>query len=337
MSDSSKARLFEVLNSLRDSMRESIVFFAVVFLTTHASGLPIPHLSATVGKRPHQPTLIAFLRDGNVWVMNADGTGQRQLTKNGGVGAMGVTYTNPQWLSPSSVIFFGITPKDSEHDGTNATAGLYRYDLSRKKLSRLQTVRSGLGGWNMRLLSHRANSSQVSYSIDIPEGLTETYLLDLKSGRVKPFDECVPRRMRGVEFPSWSPNGKKVAFIAGRIGAGAPLPLYVLSFKNGQGRKLRDYDDGNSGQISFFWSVEGSIWMKHQSNTVLTIDPKTGKVVNQLTFPEEFSDAKIVDSRRRDSLLVVSGGVLYRWNWSKTKAPERIADWVEAPIVSPAQ
>ena len=61
------------------------------------------------------PQRIAFLREGNVWVMNADGTQQKQLTKDGAVDATGVNYTNPQWLSPTVIILPG---RDEQGSGS---------------------------------------------------------------------------------------------------------------------------------------------------------------------------------------------------------------------------
>jgi hypothetical protein len=297
----------------------------------------------TPGAPPQPPATgqkIAFVRDGNLWVMRTDGKEQRQLTTDGRDQfneAVGIWYTRPIWLSPSVLLAFGRT--DEERWAEPAKTGLYRIDLTMGDVHRVRTVKVDDYGWGAQLVTTVPKTWQVAFSIDIPEGLTDAYLLDLKTGKVSGLDGLLPRRIwRQIglpEYPCWNSDGQRVVFLAGRGDPETPAALYVADAKGRRVRRLCAYDWSSPGIVSFFWTPDGSIWTRDEAGQgVLNIDPARRKILRRTRFPRDF-DAAILPTEVAGDLFLLNGGDLYRWHVSKTSQPVKLAEAIEAASVSP--
>ncbi len=141
---------------------------------------------------------IAFMsdRDGNVeiYVMNADGSGQKNLTNNPAIDK------NPAWSPDGKKIAF-----DSYRDG-NQDIYVMNADGSGQKNLTNDLINGGYPAWS-------PDGKKIAFD-SYRDGNWEIYVMNADGSGQKrltnnPADD---------NFPSWSPDGKKIAFMSDRDG-----------------------------------------------------------------------------------------------------------------------
>jgi Tol biopolymer transport system component len=158
------------------------------------------------GKTAHSPAWspegrrITFVRGRDVYVMNADGSGQRNLT-----GATTDDASNPAWSPDGQTIAFA-----SGHCSQPLPARCFD----------LYAVNAD--GSGLRLLSRNATPGAPAWSADgqklafasVRDGNQEVYVTNADgSGQQR-----LTRNTAGDFAPAWSPEGRKIAFVSQRDG-----------------------------------------------------------------------------------------------------------------------
>lgn len=143
-------------------------------------------------------TKIAFSsnRDGNweIYVMNADGTGQRRLTDNQAVDS------EPAWSPDGDRVIFVSMPAGS------SSAEIYTVDVSNKNLTRLTN-----NIWWDFSPAWSPDGNQIAFVSERDGGNAELYLMDKNGGNARRLTESVEPDSN----PAWSPDGALIAFDRG--------------------------------------------------------------------------------------------------------------------------
>ncbi|MEG3897732.1 MULTISPECIES: DUF5050 domain-containing protein [unclassified Microcoleus] len=146
---------------------------------------------------------VAFVKDKNIYKMNADGSGMTKLTKSPGeyISGGGQLVWSPD--RTKIAFLFGAYPKQQIYtinaDGTN---------LKNLTNNPQNEVYNGKLLWS-------PDSSRIAYYYNKPGDSSgeqqDIYLLDIKRGTAKNLTQ----KPRNYDELSWSPDGKLIAFVAG--------------------------------------------------------------------------------------------------------------------------
>lgn len=189
-------------------------------------------ITSVTGQRSFFDTRFAFTGafSGNkeIYVVDADGQGRRQITKNKSINL------SPRWSSGGNALCF-----------TSYSAGnpdMYVADLAKGQIRRVSS-RAGLnincgwapGGGSLALTLTVGNDSEI-------------YSIDAVSGRQLARLTSAP----GIDMsPSYSPDGSRIAFVSER--GGGPQ-IYVMSASGGGARRVTFQGSYN---VSPSWSPKG--------------------------------------------------------------------------------
>jgi WD40-like Beta Propeller Repeat/RTX calcium-binding nonapeptide repeat (4 copies) len=199
---------------------------------------------------------IAFERDGQVWKMNADGSGAIQLTTDGG--------TQPAWSPDGGQIAF-VRGDDvwimSSADGSGAT------NLTNDAAADTSPA------WS-------PDGTQIVFTSN-RDGNLEVYLMTAAGAS--------PTNLSGNAAddvdPSWSPDGSKIAFVSNRD---ANAELYVM---NASGTGQTRLTDDAFAESSPSWSPDGTLIAfaaTDDTNTEVYTVAATGGSPNRLTSEPGF-------------------------------------------------
>lgn len=212
------------------------------------------------GKRGFFDTRLAFTGSfgGNkeIYVMDVDGYGRRQITKNGSINL------KPHWNPAGSALAF-----------TSYFAGnpdLYIADLGKGQIRRI-SARNGIntGG------AFSPDGSKVVVTLTMG-GDADLYLLDVASGNQLARLTNVP----GIDTSAtWSPDGSQLAFVSER-GGGAQI--YVMSAGGGDARRVTFSGSQNTDPS---WSPKGDkiAFVSRDGNFDVFTVGVDGKGLNRIT------------------------------------------------------
>jgi TolB protein len=208
---------------------------AMLFRAVITEGKSVPNLSGERGGQAFAPTFspdgkrLAFAssRTGNtdVWVMNEDGSGARNLTSNR------ASDTAPCWSPTGQELAF-----TSDRTGTPQ---LWVMDADGLNVRRLSTI----GNYNDACAwSPSRDRSEVAYTSRI-EGGFEIAVLDIASGQVRQITQG-----RGsCEYPTWAPNGRHLAFSCNRGGT------WQITVSDRDGRTVQTLAAGPGNNVQPDW------------------------------------------------------------------------------------
>lgn len=185
---------------------------------------------------PAEPSFIAFAsnRDGNyeIYVMNEDGTDQKNLTCNPGHDR------DPAWSFDGKKIAF-----TSDRDGNNE---IYIMDADGSNQERLTF---SLGSDRYPAWSPDGNYIVFTTDRDTND---EIYVIDVKRKTLK-------RLTRNLSYdarPTWSPGGSKIVYdSSGLYQNRYPYDIYIMDVDGSNKTNLTAYIDRNSDPA---WSPDGS-------------------------------------------------------------------------------
>ncbi|MEG4110557.1 MULTISPECIES: DPP IV N-terminal domain-containing protein [unclassified Microcoleus] len=166
---------------------------------------------------------VAFVKDKNIYKMNADGSGMTKLTKSPGEYISGGSQL--VWSPDRTKIafLFGAYPKQQIYtinaDGTNLK------NLTNNPQHEVYNVK----------LFWSPDSSRIAYYYNKPGDSTgeqqDIYLLDINRGTAKNLTQ----KPRNYDELSWSPDGKFIAFVAGEFNN---QKLYTINAEGNQLNQL---------------------------------------------------------------------------------------------------
>jgi TolB protein len=286
--------------------------------------------------------LIAFAHEGDVWVMNADGTGRTRLTDHP------AEDFDPSWSPDGSKIAFrshrdgNVEVYVMDADGTDQT------NLTRSPTSDYSPDWSP-DGTRIAFASDRDGDPNEIYVMDA-DGSNQTRItrnpgideyptwspdgtriaFSCTFGRVLPegvgdFEICVVdadgtglRQLTDApglsELPAWSPDGRTIAFQSDRDGWPS-LPAYVPPA----------YEPGRHGEWEVYvMSADGS------GQTNLTRNPREDD-----SFPAWSPDGRHLVFSRYGCLDVVEAGGAPVAHLSPDPCADGFPDWVAAPRREP--
>ena len=238
-----------------------------------------------------------FVRSGDaysdLWIANADGSGQKQLTHDQPQGQIGtLDYVNnavwaldPVWSRAGNDIAFVSdrgTPKN------------YLWLIRGVGSNAVRVPGSTVNGDNVEHPDFSPDGKQIVFAQRVQsqanslDRWTQIWKVDLTSGQLSP----VVKTDAGSYDPAWSPDGKWIAYI-GR--SGTTDDLWVIPAQGG-GQPVKLTSSGNV--VSPAWSPDGSAIAFLQTDGVtfqasyvsFSVDasgaPQAGKVQNLFSAPQ---------------------------------------------------
>jgi Lysyl oxidase/WD40-like Beta Propeller Repeat len=138
-------------------------------------------------------TSIAFTRRGDLWIANADGTGQRRLAARTG----GTVASPPAWLPGGRGVVYGVT-----------AAGRRSLRVVHLPTGRSRRIAASAGEEWSPAVSGNGRLAFVSNR----SGTPELYVASTAGTEVHPFDTPAPPSPAGVRDLAWSPSGRHLAY-----------------------------------------------------------------------------------------------------------------------------
>ena len=190
----------------------------------------------------------AQFNNGNVWVMNADGSAKAALTKN--VATDHVSNSQPTWTPNGSSIVF-VRSDDA------AGAEIYRMAADGSNPTRL-TNTSAEADDVQPAVSPNGTIAFASDRANTPYEMFDIYVMNADGSGVRrlTFDGGDPEQptepMHDSLNPAWSPDGTRVAFDTTRDGN---REVYVI---NANGSGLVNVSQHTASDYAPTWSPDGS-------------------------------------------------------------------------------
>jgi len=180
--------------------------------------------------------------DGQIWVMNADGSGQRQVTHSATFKA------RPSWSPDGKRMAFILIRNPGNHEDPQPQIGVVNADGSGETLLTSQkrvNVRVGPDGTRTVLeTAYDANApswSPVDDRIAFWSGIENRYgqIWVIRADGTGSRQLTDDPSHRNSDDPSWSPDGRKILFSTGRSGRNE---LWVMNADGSEPRRLSDID-----------------------------------------------------------------------------------------------
>ena len=226
-----------------------------------------------------------------IYVMDADGGNQRNLTNNPN------NDSSPSWSPDGKRIVFA-SDRDGNRDGNRGNYEIYVMDADGNNQQRLTDNDFYDGGPSWSPDGKRIAFSSRRDGHFIGEGgvTYEIYVMDADGGN----EQRLTNNRKSDWSPSWSPDGKQIAFTSDRKGDDVNFEIYVMDADGENTRRLtnnRVYDTSPSWspdgeQIVFVSNPDG----KHENYEIYVMDNDGGNQQKLTNNPHRDSAPKWLNS-----------------------------------------
>lgn len=187
-------------------------------------------------------TQIAFSPDGQIWVMNADGSSVRQVTRSSTFKA------GPSWSPDGTQMVFILVKNPGSPTDPQPEIGIMNADGTNERIltteDRVNVRREPDGTTAVLETAHDANApawspvdNQIAFWSGIENQYGQIWVINSDGSGSTQLTEDPTHR--NSDDPSWSPDGKKILFSTGRSGRNE---LWVMDADGSNERRLSGID-----------------------------------------------------------------------------------------------
>lgn len=239
-------------------------------------GRPVDPAFSPLGLR------IAFATRGQVWVMQADGTSQRQVTSTP------LPSADPTWSPDGRSLAFTM--------GARGARDIYRIDADGAGLRRLTYSGSDATGpaWSSR--------NRIAFARRSAGGDGDLRVIDATGGGLA----RVTRGPDDDEMPSWSPDGRRIAFTRG---SRSHRDIYVIRADGAQLRRLTRLPHPASSPA---WSPDGqsiAFSMGPKGRGALYVVPRAGGRARRVSPKTTHASAVDWQPAGHDPVIAAAGDI----------------------------
>jgi TolB protein len=178
---------------------------------------------------------IAFSADGQIWVMNADGSNRVQVTKS-------ATVKNaPSWSPDGKRLVFTLIRNPGSRTDPQTRVGIMNSDGTKERIltteDRTNVRTEPDGSVTVLETAHDAGvpvwspgEDKIAFWSGIETKYGQVWVINADGTGSKQLTETPNHR--SSDDPSWSPDGKQILFDTGRSGRGAELWVMDADGKN---------------------------------------------------------------------------------------------------------
>lgn len=182
---------------------------------------------------------ITFIRDGDIYLINPDGSGETKLTTNAKVETWGLTW------SPDGTKVAFLTG-DVANTGIGDLIVVYR-DTSERKLLGKNVSASSAPAWS-------PDGKKLTF-VSKQDGNEELYLVSIEGGK----EVRLTTNSAADNNPTWSPDGNKIAFVSNRDYSGNDSwgEVYLMNADGSDQHKVSQKQEDHWYPLSLAWSPNG--------------------------------------------------------------------------------
>ena len=226
---------------------------------------------AFVSERDGHPDVIPGWHTSEIYVMDADGKNQQNLTNNPS------DDRSPSWSPDGKHIVFE-TDRDNDR-GHNIEIYVMDADGSNPKNLTNNLTEDRYPAWSpdgKRIAFSARREGHVVHNLDITY---EIYVMDADGGNEQRLTENRHNDM----YSSWSPNGERIAFVSDSKGNWENYDIYVMDADGGNQQKLTNHRNWDSSPS---WSPNGeriAFMSERDGNTEIYVMDADGDNLQNLT------------------------------------------------------
>ena len=204
------------------------------------------------------PTAVTFIRDGELWTISPDGTGESKIAFGVPGGVNGV-----EWAPDGSRMAVSV----EVNPGTEG--GQFRLYLANADGGDVRRLTEGVSD---RFPAWSPDGSRIAFTRDLSDGNQELFLINADGTGETQLTDTDGANMQ----PTWSPDGTRIAFTSTRGGTfEGNSEIYVMNSDGLEQRRITDHPGWDAAPD---WSADGRIAYTSEGPEagIYVVDPDVG-------------------------------------------------------------